>query len=256
MEYLTLDVDGVILAFLMAFIMLYVATFSEPTLVYGWILGIFYVAVMLYFLMLSAIVTKYGWHYKLSIRQSQKPRGVKNVLANGLGPLIFVLIVFFVAGGKFGSIAFIAGFLGSVAAVTSDKFSSEIGILNGAPVSIMSFKKIRKGESGGITMLGLIAGMLGAFLIAVVAGSAYLYLIPPTYSCPVNGCGTIPAIASFALVSAIFLGGFIGTLVDSVLGYFEEKGTGNKYTSNFICSMAGGIVGVVLYFIIFNFLVA
>lgn len=256
MEYLTLDVDGVILAFLMAFIMLYVATFSEPTLIYGWILGIFYVVVMLYFLMLSAVVTKFGGHYKLAIRQYQKPRGVKNVLANGLGPLIFVLIVFFVAGGKFSNIAFIAGFLASVAAVTSDKFSSEIGILNGAPVSIMSFKKIRKGQSGGITLLGLMAGMLGSFLIAIVAGSAYLFLLPPIYACPVNGCGTIPAIVSFALIGSIFIGGFFGTIVDSILGYFEEKGTGNKYTSNFICSIAGGIVGVVLYFIIFNFLVA
>ena len=256
MEYLTLDVEGVILAFVLAFIMIFVATFSEPTIVYGWLLGIYYVLVMIYFLVLSTIVTKFGEQYKRSIMQYQKPRGVKNVFANGLGPLIFVFVVFFVANSNISNLAFIAGFMASVAAVTSDKFSSEIGVLDGSPVSIVTFKKIKKGQSGGITLLGLGAGFIASVLVALFAGFLYLLLLPPVYNCPLNGCGNIPSISTFALMSAVILGGFIGTIIDSVFGHFEEKGVGNKYTSNFFCSVFGGIFGIIIYFFVFNVLVA
>ncbi len=256
MEYLTLDVEGVILAFVLAFIMLFVATFSEPTIVSGWVLGIYFVIMMIYFLALSTIVTRVGGRYKLSIRQYQKPRGVKNVLANGLGPLIFVFLIYFATRANVSSLAFIAGFLGCVAAVTADKFSSEIGVLNGAPVSIISFKKIKKGESGGITLLGLVAGFFGSLLIVLLGTCAYLALLPPAYSCPLTGCDNIAAISAFALMLAALMGGFVGTIVDSILGHYEEKGIGNKYTSNFFCSMAGGVLGIILFSLIFNALVA
>ncbi len=256
MDYLTLDVGGVILAFVLAFIMIFVATFSEPTIVTGWALGIYYVIVMIFFLAVSSIVTKLGARYKLSIQQYQKARGVKNVLANGLGPLIFVIVIFLASVSPFSNIAFIAGFIASVAAVTADKFSSEIGVLNGSPVSIVTFKKIRKGESGGITLLGLGAGLVGAILIALVGSFVYIWLLPPTYNCPANGCGSMKSITVFALLLASAIAGFIGTIVDSLLGHYEEKGMGNKYTSNFICSIAGGILGIIIYFLIFNSLVA
>ncbi len=256
MDYLTLDVRGVILAFVLAFIMIYVATFTEPTIVAGWTLGLFYVVAMLYFLTLSAVVTKLGMRYKLSIMQYQKTRGVKNVLANGVGPLLFVILIFFVANSAWGDLAFIAGFIASVAAVSADKFSSEIGVLDGTPVSILTFKKVRKGVSGGITLLGLCAGLVGAFLIALVLGALYLGLLPPIYNCPVNGCGNIPNIVVFSLIAAVTIAGFIGTIIDSILGHWEEKGFGNKYTTNFVCSVFGGIFGVLIYFLLFNALVA
>ncbi len=240
MDYLTLDVNGVILAFIMAFVMIFVATFTVPTIVQGWILGLYYVLVMLYFLAVSALVTKIGTTYKMSIRQYQKPRGVRNVLANGLGPLIFTMLVYLI----WGNIAFIAGFIGSVAAVMSDKFSSELGILDGKPISIVTFKTVKKGQSGGITWVGLIAGAGGAAVIAIVASAAYLFLFPTSYSCP-GGCGGNPLVL---LVCATFVGGFVGTLVDSILGHFEEKGIGNKYTSNFVCSIFGGLVAVMVFF--------
>ncbi len=250
MDYLTLDVEGVILAFVMAFVMLFVATFSEPNIVQGWVLGIYYIIVMLFFLALSAIVTRAGRPYKMSIHQYQKTRSVKNVLANGLGPLLFVIVVLF------GGTVLITGFIGSVAAVAADKFSSEIGVLDGTPSSIVSFKKVKKGVSGGITMVGLGAGLLAAILIAVFAGLAFASLLPPAYnaySCPSNGCNFAwwqYNLSAFAIITGAIVGGFIGTIVDSYLGYFEEKGFGNKYTSNFVCSVVGGLVGIAIYALI------
>jgi uncharacterized protein (TIGR00297 family) len=256
MDYLTLDVNGVILAFVLAFIMLFVATFSEPTIVMGWVLGLFYVITMLFFLAISAVVTRLGERYKLSIKQYQKTRGIKNVMANGFGPLIFVVLIFFIVNSQYSSLAFMAGFIASVAAVTSDKFSSEVGVLDGTPVSIVTSKKVRKGESGGVTLLGLSAGLFGAFIVALVMGYIYLLLLPPVYNCPMNGCGSTMNIVAFAFIAAITLGGFIGTIVDSIFGHFEEKGIGNKYTTNFICSIFGGIFGILIYFLIFNALIA
>ncbi len=246
MDYLTLDVNGVILAFVMAFIMLFVATFTVPTIVQGWALGLYYVLVMLYFLAISAVVTKIGTAYKMSIRQYQKPRGVKNVLANGLGPLVFTLLIYLTGG----NIAFVAGFIGSVAAVMADKFSSEIGILDGKPISIVTFRHVKKGESGGVTWAGIAAGAGGAAVIAILASVAYLLLFPQMYNCPAVHPGVTTQCGGSSLpwlIYATVIGGFVGTLVDSVLGHFEEKGIGNKYTSNFICSVVGGLVSVVVY---------
>jgi uncharacterized protein (TIGR00297 family) len=251
MDYLTLDVNGVILAFIMAFVMLFVATFTEPNIVQGWALGLYYVLVMLFFLAISAVVTKVGATYKMSIRQYQKPRGVRNVLANGMGPLIFTMLVYLTLG----NIAFVAGFIGSVAAVMADKFSSELGILDGRPMSIITFKKVKKGESGGITGVGLAAGALGAGVVAIVASIVYLFIFPQIYNCPamIVGAPTQPQCGGYALlllICATLIGGFVGTLVDSVLGHFEERGIGNKYTSNFVCSIFGGLIGILVYFIL------
>jgi uncharacterized membrane protein len=40
--------------------------------------------------------------------------------------------------------------------------------------------------------------------------------------------------------------GFCGGLVDSLLGYYEEKGIGNKYTSNAICGIAGALIAMLI----------
>ena len=34
--------------------------------------------------------------------------------------------------------------------------------------------------------------------------------------------------------------------MDSVFGYFEERGTGNKYTTNIACAITGAAVGAAL----------
>jgi uncharacterized membrane protein len=48
------------------------------------------------------------------------------------------------------------------------------------------------------------------------------------------------------IVLAALAGGFFGTLFDSILGYYEEKGVGNKYTSNFFASVAGSVVALLI----------
>lgn len=201
----------------------------------GW-MGILLGLVMFYFLTLSAIVTYLGYSYKIRRRLTQKERSIWNVLANGIGPLIFALLLFYslhVLDYAL-AVAFFFGFFGSVASITADKFGSELGVLDGAPRMIFTMKKVKKGTSGGVTLVGIAVGVLASVLIAL--------LVIPFELSQINllffGIGILGA------VFIITVSGLFGTLVDSMLGYFEEKGHGNKYTSNFICSIAGGLIAM------------
>ena len=191
----------------------------------------FMIVDMFIFLLVSAIVTVIGVRYKKKKKLYQKSRTVENVVANGLAPLIFASLVYFGALHSIGYIEYAGmfGFIGSVAAITADKFSSEIGVLDGTPRMIFSFRKCKKGESGGMTLAGLGAGAIGSLIIAsTVIPFAYIFKV----SSPVLWVG----------VAAVFFGGLVGTLVDSAFGFFENKGYGTKYTSNFACSVVGGLV--------------
>ena len=43
-------------------------------------------------------------------------------------------------------------------------------------------------------------------------------------------------------VLIIAISGLLGSVVDSVAGHFEEKGIGNKYTSNILCAIAAALI--------------
>jgi uncharacterized protein (TIGR00297 family) len=87
---------------------------------------------------------------------------------------------------------------GAIAAATADTWSTEIGTLSsGLPVSIVSWKRVPTGTSGGITPLGGTAALAGALFIA---GGVLLVGWHPN--------------AALAAVA----GGFSGALVDSIAG--------------------------------------
>ncbi len=231
MNILTLDWKGALLGLAIAVALLFLG---------GNAFGLFFVLSMLYFLIISAVATYVGKESKLDIHLYQKSRGTRNVIANGVPALVFAAA--FYLSSVYGMHAFamlaVVGFVSSVAAVTSDKFSSELGVLDGVPKSIVSFRPVRKGVSGGVTPLGLAAGLAGAMLIS-------LALVP----LPLIGGAIRPDIAIAGI--AVIVAGFAGTIVDSVLGYFEEKGIGTKYSTNFACGVVGGVVGMLLYYAVF-----
>ena len=190
----------------------------------------FMIVEMFIFLAVSALVTWVGTAYKKRKKLYQKSRTAENVVANGLAPLLFACLIYF---GHLHSISFVEyagifGFIGSVAAITADKFSSELGVLDGVPRMIFTFRKCKKGESGGMTAVGLLSGLLGSAIIAATVVPFMLYF-------------GVAAPNLYIGVAAVLAGGFIGTVVDSAFGFFENKGFGTKYTTNFACSIAGGI---------------
>jgi uncharacterized protein (TIGR00297 family) len=156
-------------------------------------------------------VTKYRYYDKKSMGVYEHERGWENVFANGFIPLIGALI----SPGAF---------IGAVAAVMSDKFASELGILGEDPIDLIDFKKTKRGTSGAISLFGTWMSLVGALLIGM---SALLFF------------------EEYNLWSVLLIGGigFSGSVVDSIFGVFEEKGIGTKMTTNIICAIIGLILG-------------
>jgi uncharacterized membrane protein len=102
----------------------------------------------------------------------------------------------------------IVGIAANYAAVAADTFSSELGILaKGKPRLITApWRVVPPGTNGGVTLTGLGAGALGAYLIALTS----------TLLMPFCKDWTFDDKAKFTW--AIAIAGFSGTLLDSLLG--------------------------------------
>jgi uncharacterized protein (TIGR00297 family) len=175
-----------------------------------------YLLFMFLFLFLGILVTKYEEEIKRSLGLYEHERGIENVLSNGLGPMIFVLFSGFTGPGPF---------IASVAAITSDTFGSELGVLGKKqPIFLGDFKPARPGTSGAISLMGTIASAVGAMVIAFA--SMLLFDITPNQAFLIGAAG------------------FLGSVADTLFGILEERGIGSKGTTNFICSIVGGLVGL------------
>jgi uncharacterized protein (TIGR00297 family) len=95
------------------------------------------------------------------------------------------------------------GFAAALAAVNADTWATELGVLNPtAPHMITNLRKrVEKGTSGGISLLGTLASLFGSSIIALLA----VFLSP---------VGTLN-MNSFFLITAA---GLAGSLFDSFLG--------------------------------------
>jgi uncharacterized protein (TIGR00297 family) len=96
--------------------------------------------------------------------------------------------------------------LAALAEAAADTASSEIGMaFPGKTILITTLKPVPPGTDGGISLVGTVAAVFGAAAVALVA----------VISRMVPASGALPIIAA----------GFLGTLVDSLLGaVFERRG--------------------------------
>lgn len=86
---------------------------------------------------------------------------------------------------------------GALAASSADTWATELGLLSRAvPRSIVTAKPVQAGASGGVTLAGTGAGILGALLVS--AGAHLLELEVP--------------------LGALLIGGVVGMLADSIIG--------------------------------------
>lgn len=120
-------------------------------------------------------------------------RDIWQVFANG-GLFATLAIASLVAP----SVAVHAAAAGALAASTADTWATEIGTLSPSlPRSIVSMRPVAPGTSGGVTLAGMIASLLGAGFVAVLA---FLLRWPSITVC------------------AAIAGGVGGAFIDSVLG--------------------------------------
>ena len=126
-------------------------------------------------------------------------RDAGQVLGNG------GLATFFAALSVFYPDSFVLwiGFAASLAAVNADTWATELGVLSPTPPRMITnpTKRVEKGTSGGISLFGTLASLLGSAVVALPA-----VLLAPA--------GTLTT-SHFLLIT---VAGLAGSLFDSLLG--------------------------------------
>ena len=170
----------------------------------GWMIFIFggwrWFILILTFHIVAGLSTKYKYEVKRKKGVAEEKRGARawsNVLANGsMASLLAILNVY-----NLNEIAF-AGYLGAVSTAIADTLATEIGLLSPQePRSIINFKKVLSGTSGGVSLLGEIATITSAALIGAIA-----YLTQEQN-------WSLLTILSISVIS-----GLVGSTFDSVIG--------------------------------------
>lgn len=172
-----------------------VATFLLASLIFG--IGSWkWTVPILAFFVLSSILSRLGRRKKLEIAdifEKGSRRDHIQVAANGgIGGILILLSYYFPETD------FYPYYLASIAAVTADTWSTEIGLLGrGKTYLITTFREVRPGVNGGISLRGTLGGLLGGLTISAVARFW---------------------VSSVDLLVMIALAGLLASLVDSLLG--------------------------------------
>ncbi len=176
-----LTFSGLVGAFVLGFIVLYLGGFSAFVLFF-------------FFFASCSVLSKIKRSYNKREKKGSK-RDLGQVLANGLPA---VIALFLSRTTIFYSIAII-GFSSSLSEAMADTWESTFGIMSKhSPVSIITLTPVPKGISGGVTILGLLSGAAGSILMAVLHYAVISH-----------------SLRDFLIVSGV---GFLSSLVDSVLG--------------------------------------
>ncbi|MDF2674941.1 MAG: hypothetical protein K0R09_3209 [Clostridiales bacterium] len=179
--------------------------------------GVFFSAILVAFFISSSMLTKYKKGFKKTLEDINEKGGKRDyaqVIANGLLGFIFAFI-FYITKNH----VFILAYATAFAAANADTWASELGVLSRAnPISIITFKKIERGMSGGVSLLGIIASVLGAGFIGVILSMGYVLQYGISMSC----------LKLFILCSIC---GFIGSLVDSLIG--------STIQAKYVCTVCG-----------------
>ncbi|OIK16557.1 hypothetical protein BIV60_03530 [Bacillus sp. MUM 116] len=159
------------------------------------------------FLLGAFFVSSSLWsEYKSSVKKRIEEKLAKGatrdwqqVAANGGAAAFFSIMNFFQP-----DVSWLVAFSVSLASANSDTWASEVGSLSKKnPLYIRTFKPVEKGTSGAISILGTIASIAGALLIAVFSFLLFhLHIF---------------------LAFVIFLFGFFGNVIDTLFGAFYQQ---------------------------------
>ncbi len=175
------------------------ASFILGTVIFG-VGGWRWTIPILVFFVSSTLVGRLGRDRRTGIDLVVAKGGARDVyqsMANGGLAMCIILLWYFFQDARLYYV-----FLGTLAAVTADTWSSEIGVLSKKPpVSMTTGKPVPRGLSGGVTRLGFIAGLIGSLLVV----STGLFFDPKL---------SIGNDLFFVILAA----GFLGSVSDSYLG--------------------------------------
>jgi len=125
------------------------------------------------------------------------------------------------------------GFVASFATKLSDTLASEIGKAFGkTTVLITTFERVPKGTEGAVSLEGLLAGVLGSLIIAILAKALNMIRVDAILYCAI----------------AAFLANYVESLLGAV---FQDKlkWLTNEFV-NFINTSVGAIIAIILAILI------
>jgi len=192
--------------------------------------SIYWLILMLIFAATAFMATKYRIQQKAKMKLQEGRDGERHasnvIYAALIGLIIAVFNVF-----KVYNLPYFELFSISFAPVNADTFASEIGVFDKNVRLITNFKKIVPGINGGISLLGELAAVFGAFIIA--------------FSYSVLNFHNINIISILIIT---FLG-FLGCQFDSILGaVFENKNKMTKGQVNAASTLMAVFVGILFSF--------
>lgn len=226
-----------------------------------WGAGLPGAAVLIFFFVLGSALSRLPAEVLASEQKARPldsargvPRDWRQVLANGLWPALLAL-----GYGVRQDEAYYLAFVSSIAAACADTTSGEVGVRWAKKTfSVVSFRTVPPGVSGGVSAVGTLAGLAGAVLVALVG----------------VGPKGWEFFLSFKIILSILAVGFLGMLFDSLLGALvqakyrcavcrsavemqrhcgqpAEKSSGFSILDNdgvnFLTTFFGGLLGLLLF---------
>ncbi len=196
---------------------------------------------VIFFFLTSVLFTRINALVNKKQGTSSQPRNSWQVIANSMPAIIFSAVFLFTKNPLF-----IYLFAATVAAVTADTWASEIGpVFNRKCLSLTDFRFGKAGISGGISVAGSLAALIGSFSIALI--SFFLF----------------PNEMSTRIMVLITLSGFLASFIDSLLGahlepallkknYFSRKNmyANENITPNDLVNIMGSLSASLFFLIL------
>ncbi|PLB41717.1 DUF92 domain-containing protein [Aspergillus candidus] len=138
---------------------------------------------------------------------------------------------FFAEGPRTPEDLLVVGIVANYAAVAADTFSSELGILsksNPRLITSPTLRSVPPGTNGGVTGTGLLAGVMGASIVAVASA----LLLP-------GGSGSYNLVERGQWVLAMTAWGGLGSVLDSLLGGMLQASVVDKRTGKIVEGTGG-----------------
>lgn len=181
----------------------------------AWVLGVYFIGVLghhwiqpvLFFFVTSVLFT-FLHSRVMKKNRSGSRRNVWQVLANILWAVV-ASILFLITRNAL----FVFMFIALVAAVTADTWASELGpMCNRRSFSLADLRWHAAGVSGGVSVAGTLAALLGSFLVATY--SYWLFFGHPS--------ADAYGISGYLMIVKLTAAGFLACFADTLFGAFLE----------------------------------
>ena len=181
------------------------------------------------YLILGSLVTRLGYENKKQMGIEEKrggKRGPENVWGSAATGAIIAL---FISAGLGNKTLLLLGFAASFSAKLADTFGSEIGKRFGSTtILITTFKKVKPGTEGAISLEGTLASFVGSIFMTLIMYALSL----------------VPNVNSAFLIISI---GFFATLLESIIGaVFQQRILWlNNENVNFLQTLIAAILAII-----------